>query len=314
MKKQTDLMKFKHYSFILCFATLIFISCTKNTDTATDYITESSVHADDQSRFSTEIDAVANDANAAVEFSGGFTGRNSNIQSLICDADITIDTLSNPRTITITYNGTNCLGNRTRTGSIIISMPSGIRWRNAGATLTVNFQNLKITRVSDNKSITINGTQNITNVSGGLLVNLATLGSITHTISSSNMSVTFDDGSQRTWQVGRRRVFTYNNGLVIATTGTHTEGVVTGIAEWGTNRYAHSFTTAIAQPLIIRQDCNFRLVSGKVKHATSLFNSTVTFGLDAAGNPAGCPGSAFYYLKIEWTGPSNIHRVVILPY
>lgn len=292
---------------------VVFTACQKDAVTATDYTTETTTHSDDQSRFSNEIDGVANDADAAVEASSGFTGRIESIQS-ICDATIVVDTLSNPRTITITYNGTNCLGNRTRTGVVVISMAQGVRWRNPGATLNVSFQNLRITRLSDNKSITINGTQTYTNVTGGLLINLPTLTSITHTITSSNMSVTFDNGQQRTWQVARQRVFTYNNGIVITTTGTHSEGGVTGIAEWGTNRFGNTFTSRITQPLIIRQDCSFRMVSGKVAHATTLFNATVTFGLDASGNPTSCPGAGSYYLKIEWTGPSGIPRTVILPY
>ncbi|HYC27514.1 MAG TPA: hypothetical protein VEB42_01845, partial [Chitinophagaceae bacterium] len=179
---------------------------------------------------------------------------------------------------------------------------------------TISFQNLKITRLSDNKSITINGSQVVTNVTGGLLMNLSTIGTITHTITSNSMSLTFDNGNQRTWQVARRRVFTYNNGIVITTTGMHTSGATTGITEWGLNRFGNPFTTAISQPLVIRQDCNFRLVSGKATHATQLFNATATFGLDATGNPTTCPGTANYYLKIEWMGPSGIVRTVILPY
>ena len=302
-----------HLSAPMFLLAVVFTACQKDAVTATDYTTETTTHSDDQSRFSNEIDGVANDADAAVEATSGFTGRIESIQS-ICDATIVVDTLSNPRTITITYNGTNCLGNRTRTGVVVISMAQGVRWRNAGATLNVSFQNLRITRLSDNKSITINGTQTYTNVTGGLLINLPTLTSITHTITSSNMSVTFDNGQQRTWQVARQRVFTYNNGIVITTTGTHSEGGVTGIAEWGTNRFGNTFTSRITQPLIIRQDCSFRMVSGKVAHATTLFNATVTFGLDASGNPTSCPGAGSYYLKIEWTGPSGIPRTVILPY
>jgi hypothetical protein len=293
---------------------IIFTACQKDAATATDYITETSTHSDDQSRFSAEMDAVANDANAALEITAGFSGRTDDIQSIICDATIAVDTLSNPRTITITYDGTNCHGHHTRTGVVIISMVQGIRWRNAGAVLNVSFQNFKITRLSDNKSITINGTQSYTNVSGGLLINLPSLTTITHTITSNNMSVTFDNGSQRNWQVARRRVFTYNNGIVITTTGTHADGAATGIAEWGTNRFGHAFTTAITQPLIIRQDCNFRLTNGKVTHVTSLFNAAVTFGLNAAGAPATCPGTGSYYMKIEWTGPGGVPHIVILPY
>ncbi len=308
-------MKARILSFTLLFFSVVFVlaSCQKDSDSP-DYSSESSAHADDQNRFSAELDAAANDANLILETTPGFFGRGEGVQSLICDATIAVDTMSNPRTITITYNGTNCLGNRTRTGVIVISMAQGIRWNNAGAQLNVSFQNFKITRTSDNKSITINGTQTYTNISGGLLINLPVLNTITHSITSNNMSVTFDNASQRSWQVARQRVFTYNNGAVITVTGMHSQGGITGIAEWGTNRFGNAFTTAITQPLVFKQDCLFRLGNGKVEHATAFFNASVTFGLDANGNPATCPGANPYYMKVVWTGPSGNTRSTILPY
>jgi hypothetical protein len=299
-------------AIILSFS-FLFTACQKNATNDTDYSNESSVHSEDQSLFSGEVDAVSDDADAALDATAGFSGRGEQIQ--ICNATVVVDTLSNPRTITITYNGANCWGNRTRTGVVVISMAQGVRWKNAGAIVNVNIQNLRITRISDNKSITINGTHTYTNVSGGLLFNLATLGTITHTITSSNMSVTFDNNTQRTWQVAKRRVFTYNNGIVITGTGMHSEGAVTGIAEWGTNRFGRTFTTAITQPLVVRQDCNFRLTSGKVEHNVApVFNATVTFGLDSAGNPTSCPGAGAYYMKIVWTGPNGNPHTIIWPY
>jgi hypothetical protein len=106
-----------------------------------------------------------------------------------------------------------------------VSMAQGVQWKNAGAAVTITFQNVKITRLRDNKSVTINGAQTYTNVSGGLLANLPILNSITHRIHSSNLSLSFNDGTQRNWQVDKQRVFTYNNGAVITTTGLHTEGI-----------------------------------------------------------------------------------------
>lgn len=306
MKKQ-----FLYFSLAFSF---VFTACQKNTVDNTDYSSEVATHSDDQSRFSTDVDAVTDDANLAVESSGSFTGRPGDIQSVICDATIAVDTMSNPRTITITYNGTNCLGNRTRTGVVVIAMAQGVHWRDAGAVLTVTYQNLRITRLSDNKSITINGQQTYTNVSGGLLINLPVLNTITHTLTSSNMSVTFDNGSQRTWQVAKQRVFTYNNGIVITSSGMHTEGNQNHIAEWGTNRFGHSFTTATVHPIIVRQDCSFRVTAGELKHVLPLVTTTATFGLDANGNPTGCPGAGNYYMKIVWTGNNGNSHFVILPY
>lgn len=292
--------------------TIIFHSCKKESSSGnTDFTTEASVQSDDQSRFSGEIDAANNDANAALE-SSTLTGRNTNVQ--ICNATVVVDSASNPRTITITYTGAGCVGNTTRTGSIVISIPQGTHWRDAGAAITVTYNALKITRLSDNKSITINGSHTLTNVTGGLLINLPALGTIKHSITSSNMSVTFDNGTQRTWQVSKERTFTYANGVVISTRGTHTDGNVTGIAEWGTTREGRPFTTRTAEPLVVRQDCLMRLTSGKVVHTVgALFTATTTFGLDAQGNPVSCPVGS-YYMKVEWTGPNGTTHTALYPY
>lgn len=292
---------------LIAITAMSFASCKKTADSVqnpTDTTTELAAHADDQSQFSAELDAVTNDVNNAIGDAASFSGKingEQNVMGLICDASVVLDTVSNPRKITITYNGSNCAGSRTRTGVVVLSMPSSVRWKDAGAVLTVDYQNLKITRMGDNKSLTINGTQTITNVTGGNLWQLSTAGTIIHTISSNNMSVKFDNNTIRTWQVGVKRTFTYNNGIVISTTGTHANGTKTNISQWGTNRFGHSFETAIAEPLVIRQDCDFRVTGGKVEHNGLAATAAVTFGLDATGNPTTCPGTGHYYYKLSIT-------------
>jgi hypothetical protein len=237
---------------------VVFVSC-KKTDTnpvTTDQTTELSTQADDQSRVSTEVDAIANDGNIVLESNAAFNGKIENTLGTLCNATTVADSSNGTKKITVTYNGLNCSGTRFFTGVVVLSMPQATHWKDAGAVLTVNIQQLKITRVRDNKSIIINGTHTITNVTGGRLSDLASRGSITHTIIGANLSVTFDNGTQRTWQVAKQRVFTYNNGIVITTTGTHTDGAVSGISEWGTNRFGNTFVTAISQPMVIRQDCD----------------------------------------------------------
>ncbi len=261
-------------------------------------VTEFTTQADDQAFISSEVDAGANDINDAIAAAPALAGRGVNT-SAICNATVLIDSVSTPRSVTITYAGNNCVGNRSRYGTIKATFASGTRWKEAGAVLSVTITNLKITRLSDNRSITLNGTETITNVSGGLLVNLSSLGSITHTIAG-NLNITFDDGSQRTWQTAKKRIFTYSNGLVITTSGNGTNGA----SEWGTNRKGNSFTTTIVDPLVVRQDCSFRITSGKVKH-DRLGTTIVTFGLNASGVATSCPGTGSYYMKVEWTGPAG---------
>lgn len=316
MKKQLTLM-----SVAILAAGLFFTSCKKedtNTTTdTTDDATQLQVQSDDQARFSNESDAADDDANLALETFGGTYagGRPLTPLPLRCDADVAVDTAANPRTITITYSGATCPGaTRTRTGSIVLSFDAGFRWAIAGAHFNITYNNLKITRLSDNKSITINGTKTITNVTGGRLANLASLGTIAHTVTSDGMSVTFDNGSQRTWKVARRREFTYNNGVVIRITGIAPPVVGQGVAEWGLNRFGREFKTAILEPLTLKQSCDFRLVSGKVQHTGFFVTTTTTFGLNAAGEPVmDCPAGPFY-LKIVWVGVNGQSHSYIGPY
>jgi len=304
---------FRSFALAVLALSLTFTACKKEDSNKQEEETEITRHSEDQSAVAGEMDAVTNEVNVALEADPGFTGRQQNITS-ICNASAVADTTGNPWKITITYNGANCAGTHNRTGKVIITKPAGVRWKDAGATLTVTYQNLKITRIADNKSITINGAHTMTNVSGGLLVHLPMLNHIIHTINSSGMSIKFDDNTVRTWQVARKRVYTYNNGIVITIHGMHSHNGHTNIAEWGTDRFGHQFVTVIANPLVIRQDCMFRITAGQVSHHRANSNATVTFGLNASGQPTTCPGSGPYYLKLVWTGPAGNTYTAIRPY
>jgi hypothetical protein len=309
----------KQFNYLLAAtlsAGLFFASCKKDNSVqnTTDDATEQKVQSEDQSTFSNETDAVNTDADAAFENAnlGSYSSKPLHeALPVVCDHSTVVDTMSSPRTITITYTGSGCTGNRTRSGVVVISFDAGFRYGKAGAAYTVTYQNLKITR-KDGKSITINGSKTNTNVTGGRLRNLATA-SIVHEITSNGMSVKFDNGTERTWKIAKRRTFTYDNGLVLAITGISTEGE--GIAEWGTNRFGKTFTTTILEALTIKQSCNFRLVSGKVKHTVGAAKTiTTTFGLDASGNPvATCPTGPFYF-KAEWSGTDGTTKTFIAPY
>ena len=310
-------MKIK-FQFVLMAALALsvsFLSCKKSDMSAenTDLVT----HSDDQSAVTTGTDDIANDVNVTIDnynAFNGIVGSADGITGVPCNTTAVLDSTATLRRITLTFNGANCTNTRTRVGVIVITMPLTQRWKDVGAVVTINVQNLKITRISDSKSITVNGTILATNVSGGRLRDLLTLGTIVHTITSPGVTVTFDNNTQRSWQISKRRTFTMSNGkIVITTTGTHTEGSVTGISEWGTNRFGNDFITVITQPMIIREDCDWRLVSGEVTHSRLLATTVVTFGLDSAGNPVTCPSGVFY-MKIVWTNINNVVRTYIRPY
>ena len=329
---------FRSMAILTCVG--VVFACNKNNvnsgGSGGDNATELQTQADDHAQVSNEDEAVSNDVNTALysqasiagnsvsSMESGTTSVNSTeqvngvtgpIHGLICDATVVVNTESDPRTITITYDGTNCAGNRTRHGVVVISIPANEHWGDKGAVVTVDVQNLVITRLRDNKSITINGTKTFTNVSGGLLTKLSSLGTITHTIAG-NVSVTFDNGSQRSRSISKQRVFTYDNGIVITTTGTHTDSLGnTNVAEWGTNRFGVGFESLISQDKVIRQDCDFRLVSGQNQILrTDNVTLQITYGLDANGDPTSCPGTGTYYMKIVVTKKNGVILTKILPY
>ncbi|MEO8582655.1 MAG: hypothetical protein ABI415_02600 [Flavitalea sp.] len=300
---------------VICLV-LIFAACSKQSDPSLTATTDAEVaaHSDDENRVSTEMDGVSTDINVALESDNSFSGNAATVTELVCDAAVTVNKTSDPMTITIDYNGANCGGLRKRTGKVVVSMAKETKWKNQGASIVVNFQDLKITRTKDNKSITINGSDTVTNESGGLLVNLASSGPIVHAIRSNEMSITFDNGAKRTWHVARRHTFTFDGGAILTVTGFHAIGGSSNIVEWGENRFGKEFTTAITGDLIIKQSCDFRLTSGEITHVSDDFTAVVSFGLDIAGLATGCPGTGNYYYKVGATRKNGNHFEIILPY
>jgi hypothetical protein len=128
------------------------------------------------------------------------------------------------------------------------------------------------------------------------------------------MKVSFDNGTARSWNVAKQRVYTYNEGAVLTITGTHTEGEETGIAEWGSNRAGIAFKTSTVTPVVVKQSCNFRVTGGAIKHSTGEFSAVATFGLNEGGEITECPGTGKYYYKVVWTGKNGSSLSVILPY
>ncbi len=295
---------------------LLFTACKKsdNTDNSTTRNAQMATQADDESMLSGEMDDAAKDVTMVIESDNSFSGNNAVLERMVCDATIAVNKDSDPMTMTITYDSASCSAARLRSGVIVVSMAKGTEWKNAGATVMVTYHDLKITRTNDKKSVLINGSHIYTNVSGKLLYQLPISGPIVHTILSSNMSISFDNGTARTWNVSKKHTFTYDGGIVLSVSGMHTEGNVTDIAAWGMNRFNNSFTTVISTPVVVKQTCNFRITGGVVVHTTTAYTATVTFGLDATGAVTGCPGEGHYYYHLNCTTKKGESLSIVLPY
>lgn len=292
-------------SIIIAAFIFTFTSCSKSNtspSSGNDNTAEAEAQATDQLAYNNATDEVNDDVNAVINNKGG--SYNSRIAgnplfSLPCDltnSNIVVDTTDNPRTITITYNGSTCNLSHTRTGTVVISFSSNYKWGTAGDVLSITFNNFTVTNSLTGKKIALNGTRTITNVTGGLLSSLPTLpptDSIVNTVADVNMSITFDDSAQRTWQANIRRAFSYNSasGVVVTTTG----------SAQGINRFGHNFTTTITQPLVYSQNCIAGYLGGQIKTVGSAVTTTATLGLTSTFTPVTNCQTVMYY-QITWVG------------
>ena len=225
----------------------------------------------------------------------------------------------------ISYTGVSNSG-KYRSGWDSLTIIKG-PWHTPGAQIISQY-NYTITN-SNGKKMTLVGFDTITNVNGDNLfylingTNGCTSLTTTHV---GTATVTFDDGSVRTWHHSRQKVRTYSTpgsfgGVITATiTGTKNVLTYTGIEAWGTNRNGELFYGQIpaASPLIYgytvgsSTSCtHFWPYSGVYIHQNILSGLKVTFGVGSNGailNPIEpCP----YGVKLDWTYLSASKEVIV---
>jgi len=314
------------YLLVVATASLMFTACKKNKDEInTDDVLQQTTSALDQSRVESESNAVMDDANNAIE--GVSSTRSMLGLNSINLCNVTID--SSQKLIgllTLVYNGNDCNNIKSRTGSIRVQLPydstttTVTKWKVLGSKITLTFNNYKVTNLSDNKSLTFNGTHSVTNVSGGVIADLfSNSNPIVHKIRA-NMILTFDDGTNRTWQAARLRTFTVvgsgTNGIISATlAGDTTINTIPNVAMWGTNRASEDFYISITTPIfytIYNSSCLYKPLRGVRVHKRLARELTVTYGVDGNGNTTtlGCP----YGYKLNWTNAQGVAKQVIKAY
>ncbi len=312
-------------ALLLAGCLLFSLSCKKEAATTTPTtVTDDSQaqqsNAADESSVGAESDQAVDDANNAL--SGTTFSGKTDWTLPICDATImdSSSKSSNPY-ILITYNGNQCLGGKTRTGTIKIVRNGILLWKQAGASFTLTLTNYKVTRIIDGKSFTFNGSKTITNVSGGVITDLFALTApatqIVHSVKG-DLVLKFDaDGTSRIWHVDRTRTYTKLAGTVtgvqISVTGNASVNSLSNVVVWGTNRNNQTFYTQITTPLVINSICGWSNPTSGVKVHTGPFKELkVTFGLDSTGTSvtSGCASS----FKLNWTNANGAAKIAVISY
>jgi hypothetical protein len=276
-----------------------------------------------------ENDAAINDVNDVMSNNARVSGKGVSVAEAqgvtgsICG--LVIDSvLATTGVIKMHYDGTSC-NNRMRTGDIkltLLNYSSGTRWKDAGATIKVEYTNYKITRTSDQRWIMFNGTQNLINVSGGNWWNLIVLkdkSSLITTVTGNNLNVTWSDNKTAVYNINRKFTYTYpqqgsNNILTCQCEGIGTSGTLTNLENFGTTRDGDAFTSQVTTPLIWNLTCGpWAPIQGmlNIQVASKSFGLVFTYGVDASGNlmtvgPNQCP----YGWKLTWTLNNNTNNKV----
>lgn len=296
----------KLIAIFFAIAAINFTSCTKKNDANSDSSSLQQL-AQDQANVQSATEDGLNDAYSVI--TPGST------KSRWCPEHATVDTtISGDTTIyTITYNGTNRWSSRTRTGKIIIRRLTDIPWTQAGTTIWVSFVNLKVTKCSSNKSITLNGTKNYKNFTGGKVGD----GSQVIHEATGALTLTFDDNTTRIWNISRRRTFSgTSTSLVLNTEGFGSSNGYTNLETWGTNRKGEIFYTKINQSIVRKiSACGLDPAAGVVEHSIPTDNksATITYGYDQNNQPipvtsTDCPVK----FKVDWV--KNDHSGTIYYY
>jgi hypothetical protein len=301
---------------------ITFTSCKKETTTNSNNLKNTT----DANGVSNTVDANADDASASVgqvsSLSGKTAGNGSLGYYMLCGATV-VDTSAsqNNKVVTVTYDGSSVCNGVTRSGTITYTLTSGNLWSDQGAVITEVITNLKVTDVSSLNSFTVNGTHTITNETGGLAwelfwnPSLVPGGTVKHRDRSSNMSVTFSDGSHGTWSVDRTRTWSASSGVVtvsISTEASNDEDT------WGTNRYGQTFNTTIPTAISSNDydfanspNCIWRPYTGQYSYTDPSGSASIKFGTNSSGSYIGTAtttacgsGNSSYGYYLTYTLPS----------
>lgn len=229
---------------------------------------------EDKETNSSRDNAIAENAFAGIMKSiGEFTDSTSLLRVASC-ASFTVDsvgTTSWPKTLTIDYGSTNCIGSdgNTRRGKIIASF-SG-RYRDSLTVITIS-----LVGYYHNNNLVQVGTHTITNNGRNAAGNLS------YSINVSNASITTTEGIIK-WNSSRTREW-------IAGESTTTNAMddvysIVGSAS-GTGVNGNGFNVTIYIPLIVALDCQFITKGAMVLSPINLSSRYVDFGDGTCDNKA----------------------------
>ncbi len=270
---------------------------------------------DDANKYKNESDEISDNINSYIKDVPAFGRVAGGASSSICGVTIDSSQLAQ-KILYFNFDGvTPCSSpSKTRSGQIKVQLTTGIHWSDAGSVLTETFSNYKVTRLSDNKSITYNGVKKITNVNGnnwlGFILGTAKL---KYKERAFNVQVKFDNAQNATWNSAHIVEYTYtpaSSKTTFTCLGDTSLNGYNNVSAWGTNRFAEIFTTNYNAAWTSNSYCGFwRPISGELVHHVNVGDFTLTLGVDQNGNPSTL--NCAYGYKVTWVSGKNNGSVIL---
>jgi len=325
-----------YLSAFIFFVILLITGCKKSTTIpAPDDINTQLQAVDDDARVQNESNAAADDANAVIASVPALSGVGvasgptpTNLGNLVVGAkSIIYDSAS--QTITIYYDSVTIFNGRIRYGALSVQLTSGTNWATDNAVLTETFINYKAIRVKDNSPLTINGQQQVTNMTGGLASELtnSSQDTISHqfltVLGNSGLKITFDNDTTVAWNSWRDRTIRFVKDTVINSVIVRQYNyTVYGkypveanlVSWWGFTRHSQNFHDVVNPPIVYDQSIDWMgPVSGQLNIKGITDGIDITYGLNQNGTPAPA-GTKPYGCSLAWTDLNGNNRTTIIPY
>lgn len=309
---------------ILAASLALTTSCLKKKAEKQELDDDTKQFTEDANEVKGEIDNVDNDINSALNDTR--IGRvRATYSSPLCGATIDTSQVSN-NIVFFNFDGTTpCFSpSRTRAGQIKVQLIAGNNWADQGAKLKIDYINFKITRLSNQHSLTLNGTKIWENVNGnnwlGFLAGTTTL---KYRERALNINVTFHTGAQATWNIARVTEWNFIQANAVSgipyahvrftSSADSTINGLPNVDSWGTNQAGNAFTTQFLSPWVSNSYCGFwRPVNGYVVHTVNGANYTLLLGVDENGNTSTLPCA--YGYKVTWTPQGGTTQTLVNSY
>jgi len=325
---------------VVIVSSIAIVSCKKTIDNLTNNVdnTNSSsakTQSSDGSLVNVETSQADNDVNnttaASARMNPNRNGATGTANGIPSNADTSYSVAY--KTLTINYHGVIPGTCRSRTGSITIQLTSGNNWVDSGSVLLYTFNNYTVTNSCNGKTIILNGTRTIKNLSGGSLYTIfKSISGYPSTVKfrfRANYNVSFiDSGStvqkNAVWNEAfvTSTIYVTGAGYAFSSAGDSTYNGTAFTESWGTTRNGDNFTTVFAingnsTPVTSNTFCSYwgiRPTGGSVVYTVAGIPYSVIYGLDVTGNVSTSSTCGILYYRVTWPTIGTATASALIPY